>query len=149
MELKEMSKEKRQLILAMMLADVFREQRESYILINEDTNIKVEDKIFHYPGEPFNVKLGSVLSFGEKEENSGSFLVIEGDTKNIVFERVSFFKAKLSPSYGADSYCVVAKDKHEAFTNMKNYCKKHNKKVDRILSMNSCDFFEPVVTRLN
>ena len=147
MDLKDMSKVRRQLILAMMLADMWKEEKG--ILITRDTKLRIDEKIYHLEGEGLRVKEGSIVTLGTSDKDSSNFLVISINSEEITLEKSTFFKAKTSCKFGVDTYCVFAKDSHDAYKVLKDYCKRNNKDIDRILSVNPCNFFEPVVTRLN
>lgn len=144
--MEDMDKIKKQLVFAMMLADLYRKQNEG-ILINAETKIMIEGKEFHYKGNPAKVKEGSVISFFDETNKEENFLVIDGDVDELNLEKVTFFKATLLPN-NFSTYCVVAKDLAQAFVVLKNYIKANDMKVTRILDMKPCTLFQPVITRL-
>lgn len=142
MDWENMSKAKKQLIVAMMLGDAFRENMG--VLIKKETKIMLDDKEFHYEGPEIRVKEGNIVEFGATEEDRSPYEILEAKNDTVVLKKVMFFKARATTSYHSmNEFCVCAADRSEAFKVLKEYMK--DRDYTRIISMNPSKFFEPLI----
>lgn len=135
-----MSKVRRGLITAMMMADIYRENLG--LLVTKDTKMMVGDKEFHYEGKEIRLHEGNILQLGPDDDNMKNYDVTKIIDGVVHLKEVMFFKAKVTDG-SMHQICVVAVDRKDAFNKLKEYCKENG--YDRILSVVPSEFSEPFV----
>jgi len=106
------------LIALMMLSREFH--KINGIQINEETVFETTDGTYIGNLHKEDIRplpVGSIMGiFSDTDESKTEtfYLVIDGDEKKVLIEKVQFFKAKLSINQSITTSNIVAKDKSEA-----------------------------------